>query len=868
VFAQRIFKETGLSIIFISGAVSILCLPLYMVAEKWQEAERNIQKLLAPKTAKIKAVFSGDERYMILSAYYRQNHYHPIYALRSSFGLFIQVPFFIAAYSYLSQLQSLKGVPFLLIKDLGKPDSLLPVLGGINLLPVLMTLINCAAGAIYTRGLGFKDKAQIYGMALVFLVLLYNSPSGLVLYWTLNNLFSLVKNVYIKLPFKRKRILLFGLISIFAFFLSYYILFVHQGNPRVRIMIAALSSAVAILPWIIPFIIRLIKKVNYISWMPGENFSIFLFSLLILWTATGIFIPSMLISSSPQEFSFIDDVASPLNFIFNAAFQAFGLFVFYPLIIYFLFTEKIKKIISILMVIVSFSALCNIFIFPGNYGYISSDLAFTGIVTHDLREISINILIMAIIFAFMVFIYIRGSKKIISFLVINLFIALVPFSVKNIIFINAEFRKLSQYYKPEHKTEDSISPVFHLSKTGKNVFVIMLDMAESFFVPYIFEESPQLYQKYDGFVYFPNTVTFNGYTSAGAPPVFGGYEYAPKGINSRPDVSLLKKRNESLLLMPMIFSSSDFSVVITDPPYADDNWIPDLRIFDGEENISSYITDGAYTNLWLKRNNIVLPLHSAVLKRNILWYAVFRGIPLAFRQAVYYTGSWCAPFSEYRMRLFLNGYAVLDYLDELTSFETQKENSAVIMVNNSAHENWFLQAPDYEPRLIVTDYGNGPFSKEVWYHVNAGAIKRLSEYFDFLKLNGVYDNTRIILVSDHGQPDFNMTKTNLPFNINQYNSFLLVKDFNAKGEMKTDMAFMTNADVPSLATKELMEKPVNPFTGNIITTTGDKNNPQLILTGRVSNRNENEIDLNIHNTYYVHDNIFDEKNWIKPEKNP
>jgi membrane protein insertase Oxa1/YidC/SpoIIIJ len=56
VFAQKIFKETGLSIICVSGAVSVLCLPLYMIAEKWQEIERNTQKRFAPKIAKIKAV--------------------------------------------------------------------------------------------------------------------------------------------------------------------------------------------------------------------------------------------------------------------------------------------------------------------------------------------------------------------------------------------------------------------------------------------------------------------------------------------------------------------------------------------------------------------------------------------------------------------------------------------------------------------------------------------------------------------------------------------------------------------------------------------------------------------------------------------
>jgi YidC/Oxa1 family membrane protein insertase len=869
VFAQKLFKEEGLSIIFISGAVSVLCLPLYMVAENWQEVERNIQKKLAPKITKIKAVFGGDERYMILSAYYRQNNYHPIYVLRSSFGLLIQVPFFIAAYSYLSQLQSLQGVSFLFIRDLGKPDALIPVMRGINILPILMTLINCTAGAIYTRGLEIKEKIQIYGMALVFLVLLYNSPAGLVLYWTLNNIFSLAKNGYIKLPFRKKNFLLFGIISTFASLLIYYILFKHHGELKIRILIAVLSVAAGILPWIIPFLSRFIKKIKHISWTSKENLFIFIFSLLILWVATGIFLPSMLIGASPQEFSFIDDVKSPLFFIFNSAVQSFGLFIFLPLMIYFLFSEKVKKIFSILMVIVSFSALCNMFIFSGNYGLISSDLVFTGTVTNNLQEISLNISVLAILFIILLFIYnVREGKKILSFMVITLFIALVPFSIKNLFSINTEFKKLSQYYAPEQKTEESISPIFHFSKTGKNVLVIMLDMAESVFVPYLLEESPELYQKYDGFIYYPNTVTFNGWTSGGAPPIFGGYEYTPDGINNRPDISLHNKRNEALLVMPMLFSESGFSVVITDPPYADNNWIPDLRIYDDEKNVSGFVTDGIYTDLWLKRNNIILPPHSEVLKRNILWYAIFREIPLAFRQAVYYSGSWCAPFSEYRMRLFLNGYAVLDLLDELTDFKSGIENSAVLMVNNTTHENWFLQAPLYKPQLTVTDYGKGPFCREIRYHANAAAVKRLSDYFDFLRLHNVYDNTRIILVSDHGILDNSyVTKTNLPFHVDQFNPFLLVKDFNANGEMKTDMTFMTNADVPALAMIDLIESPVNPFTGNTVTAY-QKNNPQLILIGRVHDKNENEIELNPRNTYYVHDNIFDEKNWNRPEKYP
>jgi len=867
VFAQRIFKETGLSIICISGVVSVLCLPLYMVAEKWQEVERNIQKKLAPKRAKIKSVFKGDERYMILSTYYRQNHYHPVYALRSSFGLLVQIPFFIAAYSYFSQLKALQGVSLLFINDLGKPDALLPFAGGINILPILMTLINCVTGAIYARVLQIRDKVQIYSMSLVFLILLYNSPSALVLYWTLNNLFSLMKNVYLKIPFRKKHFILFGIISILTLIPSYYVMFIHNGSLRVRILVAALLIIIAVFLWMIPIFSRFIKKINQIFWTSRETLFLFVFSLLIMWISTGIFLPSMLISASPQEFSFIDDVTSPIFFIFNTSIQSLGLFIFWPLILYSLFSEKIKKLFSILAMIISLSALCNMFIFPGNYGLISSNLIFSVNVEHSLREVGINIFVLAILCVILFLIYIHGAKKILSFLVITLFMAFIPFSIKNVCFINVEFRKLSEYYVPENKTEETISPIFHLSKTDKNVLIIMFDAAQSAFIPYIFEESPELREKYDGFVYFPNTVTFNGWTKGGAPPLFGGYEYTPDGMNSRPTVSLLEKNNEALLLMPKIFSSSGFSVTITDPPYADENWIPDLHIYDNVENVSAYITDGVYTNLWLKRNNSVLPPHSEILKRNILLYAVFREIPFAFRQAVYYTGSWCATFNEYRIRPFLNGYSVLDYLDELTDIEQTKEKSVVIIVNNTTHDTWFLQAPDYIPQITVTNYGKSPFSKEEWYHANAAALKRFSDYLDFLKLHDVYDNTRIIIVSDHGQQHFNVIKTNLLFNIDQFTSLLLVKDFNAKGVMKTDMTFMANADVPSLAMKELIEYPVNPFTGKAITT-NKKNSPLMILIKVINNINANEIDINSQNTYFVHDNIFDEKNWTKLEKYP
>jgi len=865
VFSENVFKETGLSIICVSAAVSIFCLPLYMAAEKWQEIERDTQKSLAPKAAKIRAAFRGDEQYMILSSYYRQNHYHPVYALRSSIGLLIQIPFFIAAYSYLSKLELLNGSSFSFIADLGKPDKLLPIKGGINLLPVLMTLINIIAGAVYTRGFGLRDKVQLYGMAIIFLVLLYNSPSGLVLYWSLNNVFSLLKTLYIKIRYHAKHLILFAVISSGCFLFSYYTVFFLHGGNRVRIIIAFLSILAGISPWIT---LLLGKRKNRIQYsLPGtqkETSALFATSLLLICTAIGVFIPSMLIASSPQEFSFIDAIISPLYFIYITFAQAFGLLLLWPFIIYHFFSENSKKIFSICAVIVSFYGLINIFLFPGNYGHISKEMVFSHSPDHNFSEIVLNITVLILVSLVIFLIYKKRIQKILLISNITLLAALVSFSIINIIKVSDEFNKLSSYYVPEQIDEKTLSPIFTLSRSGKNVIVIMLDMAQSSFIPYIFEETPELNQSFNGFVYYPNTVSFNGWTNRGAPPIFGGYDYTPQEINNRPNVSLSAKNNEALLLLPMLFSASSFFTTITDPPYADDNWIPDLEIFEGIKNISSHITDGVYTDIWLNRNNIDLPPNSELLKRNILWYAIFRQSPLAFRQGIYFKGSWCAPNSNFRMRMFINGYAVLDLLPELTNIADSDENFAVIMTNNAAHENLFLQAPSYTPQLIVTNYGNGRFSKEDWYHVNAAAIKRLSDYFDFLKSNNVYDNTRIIIVSDHARLESSyVTITSLPFHLDQFNSVLLFKDFDESGAMRTDMSFMSTADVPFLAVDRLIENPINPFTGNPITS-DNKKDPLLILIHRVEYKNGNEILIDSQNSYYVHDNIFDERNWAKP----
>jgi YidC/Oxa1 family membrane protein insertase len=873
VFSQKIFKETGISIVFISGAVSVLSLPLYVVAERWQRLERSVQAKMAAGTAKIKAVFRGDEQYMILSAYYRQNHYHPVFALRSSFGLLIQIPFFIAAYSYLTRLEALKGAHFFFIRSLERPDSLVSIGGfSLNILPLAMTFINIIAGAVYLRGLPPKDKIQLYGMALVFLVLLYNSPAGLVLYWTLNNIFSLLKNIYYAVKNPLKNTVLFSFISALCVCMIYFILAIHKGDPRQRALIAFFSGFLGIAPWLFyagKFFNLKFPSPGDCQGRRGQLFFIFIFSCAILWILSGVFIPSMLIVSSPQEFSYIDSYTTPLFFIFNSCLQCFGFFVFWPCCLYALFSGKTKIFFSFVSPALAVSALCNNFIFPGNYGLITVDLQFGKDILYSKAEFLLNAGILLFIIPVLIFLIFRTFKFFIPSIPI-LALVLASLSVFNVIAINREFRVMRIFHGGGRKKITSLEPLFRISRDGKNTVVIMLDRASSSFFPFILEESPDLYEAFSGFVYYPDTVSFNGYTRIGALPIFGGYEYIPQEINKRNSERMVDKHNEALLMLPLIFLNAGYEVTVTDPPYPNYSFRDDLRLYDRYPGIHACISDSAYTKYWLKEHNMVLPSTSDILKRDLFWYALFKMSPVMFRRGIYQYGDWCAPVSGQKITNLLNGYAVLDYLPRLTGLSSEKENTFLLMVNNATHEGALLQAPDYRPAINITSYGPGRFNKETEYHINIAAYKRLAEWFDFLKSADVYDNTRIILVSDHGSQISYVTKPGpgMPANFDNLHPILLVKDFGVGGKLISDNTFMTNADVPALALSGQIENPVNPFTGKAITNDIKKEPLYIAVSGDIhlENPDETMFIFDPKQDWYVQGGIFEESNWKRVEE--
>lgn len=465
-FYQLIYEITdnkGLAVIGLSFVVSLSTLPLYIVAEKWQQIERDTQSRMKSGVDRIKSVFKGDEQYMILTTFYRQNHYHPMMALRSSVSLLIQIPFFIAAYNFLSNLEPLRGYSFWFIKDFGSPDAMFKIGNfSVNVLPISMTLINCVAGAIYTRGFSLREKLQVYGMAAIFLVLLYNSPSGLVLYWTMNNIISLVKNIFYKI--KNPRRVLFMLLCTASAGMIYAALFVLHSRIELRAIVVCFAIGIVAAP----FILRAISKFfeTHFSILDENKklrTTIFLLAVAAIALLAGLVIPTTVIESEPVNFCYVDGYKSPFVFVAEVFFQAAGLFFLWPLCFYALFSDKTKKIMCVLFSIVAFCAAINCFVFSGNYGALNTDLTFMQENNFSLGLTTnlINILCFFAICILLAFLF-TNKTKLVQSLCFVLFLSFVAISAKNIFSINSAYKKMEAPVITEKP-----SPIFELAKDKK-----------------------------------------------------------------------------------------------------------------------------------------------------------------------------------------------------------------------------------------------------------------------------------------------------------------------------------------------------------------------------------------------------------------
>jgi YidC/Oxa1 family membrane protein insertase len=198
-FYDKVIPNYGVSIILLTIIIKILFWPL---THKSYQSMKEMRKL-QPIMAKIREKYKGNKQEMNkqLMSLYKTYKINP---MGGCLPMIIQIPVFFALFRVLPTSIELRHAPFILwIKDLSAPDRLfsfpiekIPFMAPPYGIPVLTLIMGASMFLQQKMTPTTGDPAQAKMMMLlpiVFTFLFINFPSGLVLYWLVNNILSIAQ---------------------------------------------------------------------------------------------------------------------------------------------------------------------------------------------------------------------------------------------------------------------------------------------------------------------------------------------------------------------------------------------------------------------------------------------------------------------------------------------------------------------------------------------------------------------------------------------------------------------------------------------------------------------------------------------------
>jgi YidC/Oxa1 family membrane protein insertase len=200
----------GWTIILLALLVRICLYPLTTLAQKKQQHFVDLQNQMESEMNEIKKNFKGGDRSEKILQLYKKHNVSPMDSLKPLGVVFLQLPILLALFQVLSTANELRYAKFLWIQTLAEPDKLfsfgitIPYFGAyLNFLPFLMSFFTLLsfwlAPSSSSNSKGMTSKYFMWILvSLFFLVLFYNFPAGLVIYWTCTNIFHLIQTIIVK----------------------------------------------------------------------------------------------------------------------------------------------------------------------------------------------------------------------------------------------------------------------------------------------------------------------------------------------------------------------------------------------------------------------------------------------------------------------------------------------------------------------------------------------------------------------------------------------------------------------------------------------------------------------------------------------
>ena len=188
---HSVIPSWGWSIVIMTICIKTLFWPLTAQASKSQKRMAKIQEPMKELKEKYK-----DNPQKMQQETMKLFKEHQVNPLAGCLPIFIQMPIFLGLFYMLRTASELRHEPFLWVADLSQPDTLFEI-GGFpfNLLPLLMgatMFLQMHMMPVSPTADPLQQKIFKF-MPAIFLVFLYNFSSGLTLYWTVQNILTIVQ---------------------------------------------------------------------------------------------------------------------------------------------------------------------------------------------------------------------------------------------------------------------------------------------------------------------------------------------------------------------------------------------------------------------------------------------------------------------------------------------------------------------------------------------------------------------------------------------------------------------------------------------------------------------------------------------------
>jgi len=219
-FFYSLIPNYGVAIILVTIVIKALFFPLTKKSSLSTARMAEIQ----PKMQELQTKYKSNPQKLNqeMAELYKRENYNP---MSGCLPMLIQFPLFIAMYNLFNNHFDLRGAMFIhgWINDLSLPESIvnfgnfrLPFVGWNDLraLPIIYLVSQLLYGKFTQSPQSAQTNSQqagqmklmMYGMPIMFFFILYDVPSGLLIYWIVNNIITIVQQMVINDLMKKHKI--------------------------------------------------------------------------------------------------------------------------------------------------------------------------------------------------------------------------------------------------------------------------------------------------------------------------------------------------------------------------------------------------------------------------------------------------------------------------------------------------------------------------------------------------------------------------------------------------------------------------------------------------------------------------------------